>query len=318
MRIPAAVALSVLLGWLIVHGLNWEELGILLYRMPLGLALMALGVFLAGIVLRAWRWYLLFVNERVSFIRLFLVQNAGIGLNNLSPVRVLSEPVQLLLLTRRGRISGGTALGTLATEHIFDIFVTSGLLVTGVLLMPELRGFTIQLGAAVVLATVSLVVFILLVKGMDAIPGLRRVSFLQGAIESIKSLRHAPLRLFLAFLGTLGHWSSLGLSGWIIAQGLGIEEVDVAVVVVLFMGSVFFVTAIPSLPGGAVTFEAAVVYSLGLFGVKDEPALAFALIMHVIMFAPSTLIALIVLPREGVQVFGRKKPVMVEGGGDSR
>ena len=89
---------------------------------------------------------------------------------------------------------------------------------------------------------------------------------------------------------------------------------DVAVVVVLFMGSIFFVAAVPSLPGGAVTFEAAVVYTLGLFDIPRGQALAFALIMHVIMFVPSTVIALVMIPREGMtwgRVLGREQPVDV-------
>ena len=82
-------------------------------------------------------------------------------------------------------------------------------------------------------------------------------------------------------------------------------------VVVLFLGSVFFVSAVPSLPGGAITFEAAVVYSMSLFGVENEPALAFAVLMHIIMFAPSTLIAIFVLPREGIKMFRRNQNISV-------
>ena len=312
-RILIGVMLSILLGWLVARGINWPELGSLIYQFPAGQLLFALGVFLVGIVLRAWRFYVLFVSERVGFIRLFLIQNAGIGLNNVSPVRVLSEPVQLMLLTRRSGISGGIALATLATEHLMDITVTASLLILGVVLMPELRGFSIQLTGAVVLGIVSLLVFFVIVRGIEALPGTKRIPILGTALASVRTLRHSPIRLFLSFLGTLGHWTALGGSGWIIARGLDID-VGVAVVVVLFLGSVFFVSAVPSLPGGAITFEAAVVYSLSLFDVENEPALAFALLMHIIMFAPSTLIAALVLPREGIKVFRRTEPISIEDG----
>ena len=43
-------------------------------------------------------------------------------------------------------------------------------------------------------------------------------------------------------------------------------------------------------------------------------ALAFALLMHIIMFAPSTLIAVLVLPREGIKVFRRTEPISMEDG----
>ena len=308
-QIVVGIALSVLLGWLMVRSLVWREVADSVLAFPVHLFVLALAAFLLGIVLRAWRWYVLFVRERVSFFRLFLIQNAGIGLNNVSPIRVVSEPLQLALVSRREGVSGATALATLAMEHLMDVFATAALLGLSVVLLPELRGFSIQLAAAVILAIVSLLVFLLIARGMDVIPGTRKVAFLQRAVMAAKTLRDSPLRLFLSFLGTLGHWSLLGLSGWIIAQGLGIE-VGIAAVVVLFMGSVFFVSAVPSLPGGAITFEAAIVYTLGLFGIQGESALVFAIMMHVIMFAPSTLIAGIVLPREGIKMFGRRDPTV--------
>ncbi len=290
-----------------VRGLDWSDFGQSLRDFPVHLFILALAAFLVAIVLRAWRWYVLFVQERIGFLQLFLIQNAGIGLNNLSPVRIVSEPLQLALVSRRGRISAATALATLAMEHLMDIFVTASLLGLSIVLLPELRGFSIQLAGAVILATVSLLVFLFIARGMEAIPGARKVAFLQRAVTAARTLGGSPVRLFLSLLGTLAHWLLLGLSGWIIAQGLDIE-VGVAAVVVLFMGSVFFVSAVPSLPGGAITFEAAVVYTLGLFGIEGEPALVFALMMHVIMFVPSTLIAVIVLPGEGIKMFGRKGP----------
>ena len=313
LRILIAVMLAILLGWLVARGINWPELGSLIYQFPGGQMLLALGVFLLGIVLRAWRFHVLFVAERIGFIRLFLIQNAGIGLNNVSPVRVLSEPVQLVLLTRGSGISSGIALATLATEHLMDITVTASLLILGVVFMPELRGFSIQLTGAVVLGIVSLLIFFVIVRGMEALPGTKRIPILGSALASVRTLQHSPIRLFLSLLGTLGHWAAVGASGWIIARGLEID-VGVGVVVVLFLGSVFFVSAVPSLPGGAITFEAAVVYTMSLFDVENEPALAFALLMHIIMFAPSMLIAALVLPREGIKVFRRTGPISVEDG----
>jgi uncharacterized membrane protein YbhN (UPF0104 family) len=311
-RVVGGLFLALFLGWLIARGTNWGELSDLLYHFPLGHSLLALGVFLVGIVVRTWRWYILLFEERVSFGRLFIVQNAGIGLNNVSPVRLLSEPTQLLLLTQRGHMSAGYALATLATEHLVDILVTTLLLTLGVLFIPQLQGYSIQLVGAALLAAVSLLVFLVIVRGMESLPFFGKVPVLGGAINSIHRLLNHPLRLFLSFIGTIVHWGLVGVSGWVIAKGLGID-VGVAVVVVLFMGSVFFVSAIPSLPGGAITFEAAVVYTLSLFAVGNEQALAFALLMHLILFAPSTIIALVVLPREGIRVFSMARWILGYG-----
>ncbi len=309
MQIAAGAGLSVLLGWVMVHGLNWAELADNIKAFPAQLFILALGAFLLGILLRAWRWHILFVREHVSYFRLFLIQNAGIGLNNVSPLRIVSEPLQLALISRREGITAATALATLAMEHLMDVFATAALLGLSVILVPELRGFSIQLVGAIILGGVSLLVFLFIAQGMNAIPGARRIAFLRRAVLAVQTLGDSPMRLALSFVGTLGHWGLVGLSGWIVAKGLNIE-VDVAAVVVLFMGSVFFVSAVPSLPGGAVTFEAAVVYTLGLFGIRGESALVFAIIMHVIMFAPSILIAGMVLPREGIKLFGHREPTV--------
>ena len=309
-QIFGGALLSALLGVLLIKGLAWGEFATYLKDFPASSFALATVVFLAAIVLRAWRWYVLFVHERIGFVRLFLIENAGIGLNNLSPIRVVSEPLQLALITRRGGVSAATGLATLAMEHIMDVFVTALLLGIGVIVLPELRAFSIQLAGAIILSVVSLLIFVLIARGMDTIPGAKRFAFLQRAVSATSELSQVPFRIFLSFVGSVGYWAFVGLSGWIIAKGLGIE-VGAAAVVVMFVGSIFFVSAVPSLPGGAVTFEAAVVYSLSFFHIEGEPALAFALIMHAIMFVPSTLVAVLVLPREGIKMFGRKDPTVL-------
>ena len=310
-QLVGGLVLAALLGWLLVRGLEWRELVRNIRDFPGDMFAVALGAFLLATVLRAWRWHVLITKERISFMRLFLIQNAGIGLNNLSPVRVVSEPLQLALITRRGGITAGMALATLAMEHMMDVFVTAALLGIGVLLLPELQGFSIQLVGAVVFSFVSLVIFLVIAKGMDFVPGMKRFPFVRSALAAMKNLGNSPLRLSASFLLSVGYWTMVGLSGWITANALGIH-VGVAAVVVLFLGSIFIVSAVPSPPGGAITFEATVVYTLRLFGAEGESALVFAIVMHVIMFVPSTLIALIVLPREGIKMFGRRDPTVLE------
>ena len=68
---------------------------------------------------------MLFVRQKPPLTRLFLIQNAGIGLNNAVPVRVVSEGAQFALPTLRYRVKGGVALGTLGMERILDLVVTA-------------------------------------------------------------------------------------------------------------------------------------------------------------------------------------------------
>ena len=311
-QIAVGLGLSALLIWLLFRGLDWGRLFETLRAFPIYLFLLALGVFLVGIAARAMRWYILLPGEQLSFFRLFLIQNAGIGLNNLSPVRLVSEPVQLALVIRRGGVNTATALATLVVEHLMDVFAVAVILAISIIALPQLRGFSIQVGAVIILAFVTLVVLFAVAKGMDAVPGSSRLPFLRKALAAVKSLGSSPLRLFLSFLATVTHWGFLSLSGWIIAQGVGID-IPVAAMIVLIMGSVFFVSIVPSAPGGIGTFHGAVVFTMARLGIPSELALVFGFIMHIILFIPSTLVAIVVLPREGIRLFGKSPDLAVNG-----
>ncbi len=74
-------------------------------------------------------------------------------------------------------------------------------------------------------------------------------------------------------------------------------EIDISLLVatLLVIGTLTFVALVPSLPASVGTFEFAVFYLLTTIGVGDGEALGFALVIHVILFMPPILIALIVL-----------------------
>ena len=304
LQIVVGLGLSATLIWLMIRGLEWKELIQTLGSFPIHLFILALVVFLVGIAARAMRWYVLLRAERISFFRLLLIQNAGIGLNNLSPVRLVSEPVQLAMVIRGGGVNSATALATLVIEHLMDVFAVGSILAISMILIPELRGFSIQLAAVIILALITLLVLLAIAKGMDAVPGSNRIPFLKRALAAVKSAGNSPVNLVVSFLSTVTHWGLLSLSGWIIGYVLGID-IPVAAMVVLIMGGVFFVSIVPSAPGGIGTFHGAVVFTMGRLGIFGEPALIFAFIVHVILFVPSTLVAVFVLPREGIKLFGK-------------
>ena len=60
--------------------------------------------------------------------------------------------------------------------------------------------------------------------------------------------------------------------------------------------------AMPSSPGALGVFEAAVVFSLGLFGIERSQALAAGLVLHMVQYIPVTVTGLLVLARSGVSL----------------
>lgn len=71
-------------------------------------------------------------------------------------------------------------------------------------------------------------------------------------------------------------------------------------------GAVFVISALgmamPSSPGALGVFEAAVVFSLGLFEVDRSQALAAALVLHMVQYIPVTVSGLLVLGKSGLNL----------------
>ena len=129
-QIGLGLAASAGLGWLALRGLDWGVVRGQFESLSVPLVVVGLLIFIFASWLRACRWRLLFFDEEISVGRLFIVQNEGIGLNNLVPLRIASEPVQLAVLVLRDRVDGAKALATLGMERVLDIFVSTAVLRT--------------------------------------------------------------------------------------------------------------------------------------------------------------------------------------------
>ena len=91
----------------------------------------------------------------------------------------------------------------------------------------------------------------------------------------------------------------LGPCAWVLAQGMGIE-LSIFQATIVALGAIFFATALPGLPGAVGTFELAVVEILALWDVPRELGIGFGLILHLVLLGPTTIFAIVVLPREGI------------------
>ena len=243
--------------------------------------------------LRAYRWQVLLLGENVPLHRLFLVQNAGIGLNSLSPVRLISEAAQFILLTLRYQVRREMVAATLGVQRVLDFVIGALLLGVGLLFLPGLQVFALYVLGAGVLAVISILAVPLFIW-LGARPGFTRMPLLASTSESLRELVQARIKLTFSFVLTLAYWLTLGLSAWVLAYGMGIE-ISILLATLLVIGTMTFVALVPSLPASVGTFEFAVYYLLTAFGVDPVEALGYALVIHAILFIPPIVIALVVL-----------------------
>ena len=298
-KIGVGLAASGGLGWLAARGLDWSLVGDSLEGVSLPLIALAVAVFMLASWLRAYRWQVLFVTERISTRRLFLIQNEGIGLNNVLPVGIASEPTQLAVLTMRDKIPAATALATLGMERVTDVVASTLILGVAFFLVPEMKNFTLFVWGAIGFTVFALVIVRFLAWGSDGIAFFKRLSFLAAFAVAVKDLERERARLTASMLMSVLYWLLVGVTAWIIAMAIDLQISAVTATLVI-MGTIFFATAMPAAPGAVGTFEFAVIYVLGFFGVEREAGFGFAVITHAVLFLPPTIIAAIFLPREGI------------------
>ena len=298
-KIALGLAASGGLGWLAMRGLDWGLVREEVKGVSIPLVLLAVAVFMAASYLRAFRWQVLFINERISTPRLFIIQNEGIGLNNVSPVRVVSEPTQLAVLKIRDKVDGATALATLGMERVIDVIASTLILGVAFFLVPEMSNFTLYVWGAIGFTVVVVALVRFVAWGSDAVSFFRRFPFLSAFATAVRDLVRERARLTASLLLSIVYWIMVGVTAWIIARALGLSISPVTATLVI-MGTIFFATAIPAAPAAIGTFEFAIVYVLEFFDVTKEASFGFAVITHAIFFLPPTIIAAVFLPFEGV------------------
>ena len=308
-RIAAGIAISVGLGWLTARGLEWSLVFDAFSDVSLLTLSLAVAIFIAASYLRAVRWRLLFVNGEVTANRLFIVQNVGIGLNNLVPIRIASEAAQLAILSIKDRVSPSLALATLGMERVLDVVASALILAVAFLFIPEIRQYGIYVWGALALAILSVILVRLLAWSGNKSSWLRRVPFLLSFAKSVRDLERERARLAASFALSLIYWLLVGVTAWIISTSFHLSITPITATMII-MATIFFATAIPAAPSAIGTFEFAVVYLLGLFGVNQEPAFGFAVITHAVFFLPPTIMAILFLPREGISSISELRSVL--------
>ena len=213
-KIGVGIAASVGLGWLAARVLDWSLVRDSFANVSVSMLTLGVVVSVASTYLRAYRWQLLFVGETISTYRLFIIQNVGIGLNNVMPIRIASETAQLEILTLRDRIRPSTALATPGMERVIDVVGSTLIIAVAFFLIPEMNSFTLYVWGAVGFMIVSVGLVRLLAWGSTGMRAIRRIPALAAFADAVRELEpELASRAFTgsqrALLAPGGHRSSL-------------------------------------------------------------------------------------------------------------
>jgi uncharacterized protein (TIRG00374 family) len=314
--LPGAVISLVLLG-VILHYVNLGAAWTAFRKADTRLLLLSLSGSILWFLLRVVMWRTLMQNKP-SFKLTFFSLSEGYLMNNFLPFR-LGEVGRAFLLSRKTGIGFMEIIPTIVIERALDLMFSAGILILSV---PFVLGVSSAGRIGYLIGGVMLVgligLFILVQKRELAEKIFQKLSLrwprlqetggrlLTSFFEGLAVLN--DLRLFARFI----FWMTLT---WMIAIGQFFILVraffpQASLTWAMFaLGAAAFGGAIPSLPGGIGTLDAAVGGAIALLTRNIDTAAAFVVVMRLFNYLVTGIPALIGLSNEGTTLAGLYRDV---------
>jgi uncharacterized protein (TIRG00374 family) len=280
-----------------------------------------IAVYFVGVWVRAWRWhYLLKPIKRIPTRVMFPITCIGYMGNNIYPARA-GEVLRAVVLKRREGVAISASLATVIVERIFDgvvmlafVFVNlpelaklatsdSGFL--GNIQQLALIGTGVFLGALVIFLLAAMFPSITIKVGQWVIDHVlpKRIrektsGIMHKFLEGLASLR-SPLNVLMVFLTSILIWLLETVKYWFVMHAFSFTVSFFALM--LLNGIANLATTLPSAPGYIGTWEAVTKAVLVAFGVSGAEGLAYAVVLHVALWLPITLLGAYFLAREGIK-----------------
>ena len=307
------VLVTLLLGWLVVRNLDLALFWNSLSDMRMGLWLLAVVPYVAGLSLRALRWRLALgpLVRNVPFPRMIPYIFIGLMFNALLLARA-GDLYRAYLVTRRHGLGYPASLAVAGVERIFDGLFMVLLLAVALWLggyespwlhhlrSVALAGFGLAAIGVAVLAAFPEASTRLLSRLTAPLPGRIGAALHKGIGDFITgfSVFRDPRRLLLVCAATTLQWlveggfyfflwKAFGFSTNWTAPGLAVALLSLAVI-------------LPAVPGYVGVFEFAVAGSLLANGVEESAAVAASVVAHVTQVGVCTLLGLLFLWKLGI------------------
>ena len=307
-----AVLLAGIAAWLSIRKIHWLELGAVLAESNLLLLGVALATVLATTSAKAIRWFMLLqsCDARVSGMRALRILFIGQMGNIFLPAR-LGDVGRAVLAGPRTTGGIPAVLGTILVEKTLDGLIGLLVLVGLALWTPVpswLRGPILGLAAVtggllilLVLASArrrgSMLLFERLIGWLPARIQTQARKLLTGLQLGLGSIKE-PSRAMLALALSGAIWGLAALTNVVILNALGIVAPAWSTWLVLVTG--YVANFLPSLPAQVGVFEYACLLALTAAGVRQEEALAFGLILHLLVHGPPAILGSLSMAAEGL------------------
>ena len=301
--------------WLFSREVSLDALGRAFAGLSVFTILLALAFLAAGYAMRIvrWWWMLRTLDPTLSIGACAGPFLAGMAVNNVVPFRA-GDALRVLGFRRQLRAPTMVVAGILVVERVLDVVVLTGILFLGLLGLPDgafPRDFVVAAAALAGAGIVAILALPLLVhkRFWKRLPGRRFLAgrrwseavSRQGALlADALGIVRSPQRL-LALLGlSVFAWICEGAVFVTVAAALQAGAAPLGSWFALATGTL--ATVLPSSPGYIGTFHYFAAQGLIAYGTSSEVSAAFALIVHMVLWAPPTVVGLLYLIVRGMRL----------------
>lgn len=300
--------LSLLLGavvsaiavWLIVQNVSLSRTVGALAASHVGWVILALLMQLAATAFTVRRWQVLLRPYPTRFLDLLQIYFSAHLLNTILPAK-LGTVARVLLAAESANVNLGFVLGSVALEKVVDTVVMLLLLLGLAAFVPMPAWVRDSILATVVIVLVALLVLASarrlrepLLKGLARFesrllgrPTPRLSTFVGGLLDSLANLAQRR-EAFAIVVWTVLMWLAAGAVNQLLFFALDLPigwSAAWFVLVALQLG-----TRIPALPANLGVFHYVVILALGVYGMNENTALAYAILLHLVVFVLPALI----------------------------
>ncbi len=306
-KVIAGLALSALLVWLSIRGIEFQGVIDSFRTIRGGYILPAISVLLLMQILRSIRWGLILRPiGKVDQLSLFSVTSVGFLAIIAIPAR-LGELARPYLITKKSRIPMSSALGTIFVERALDSLTILIIALVAFFFTPLppwlVRSSTLLLLATVVLSTMMILMIVrreatlrVLAPLIEKLPARYAGAvnrLIDHFIEGFRIMINPALLLSVTLLSIV-IWLVDVLAIYLLFLAFGLD-LSVAAAFVLMIVLVIGI-AIPTAPGFIGNWHYFCIIGLGLFGIPKTDALTFAIIYHALSIGIVIFLGLLFLP----------------------
>ncbi len=308
----ALTAVLIVAGiWYLSSRVGLATIATVLAGSNVGFVAIAVMVMVATLMLKAWRWQLLYsgTEAQVPYAAAFWAASLGQYVNLIVPFLRLGEIARIYSLNRESQVNAAQTIGTLVVEKVLDLifFGLTILLILPYVVLPEQMG---EPGLTVLVVPVIALValYILAFQTERAARLLERIAAplpdkLGGwisrvgvaGLEGLAALRNRRLSIILLVLSLVIAGLSVLLPFLIFpALAMDLSLVDAALIHVV----VSVVAAPPSTPVKIGVFNGAAAFVLWQLGVRDEALIvSYSILFYLVVIVPQLVLGIIASAR---------------------